>query len=140
LPNEAEPKETQPKETHDAKPALSQQKMCSEQATKNFNDSSFSDDKSSLGNTYTSHYDAAASVCYMEVTLRHMWPGNDFQYDSLIYDAFENRVYGKFTSFSKGVNKLAECSIKPLGQAEITCKSSEEFNELALKYFGTVPD
>jgi len=139
LPNEPESKETEPKVTHDAQPTLSQQKMCSEQATKNFNDSSFSDDKSSLGNTYTSHYDAAASVCYMEVTTRHMLLGNDFQYYNLISDAFENRVYGQFMSFSKGV-KVQECSIKPLGQTEITCKSSDEFNELALKYFGTVPD
>ena len=141
LPNErvgAHVAKTKPKETRE-KTSLSQQKMCAEQAEKNFNDSSFSDDKSSLGNTYTSHFDPVTSVCYMEVTTRNMLLGNNFQYYHLVLDAFENRVYGQFNSFSSDV-QVGECSIKPLGQPEITCKSSEEFNELTLKYFGVTPD
>lgn len=117
---------------------LAQKKLCSDQAEKNFNDSSFSVDKDSLGNTYTSHYDAASGVCYMEVTMRHMLPGNNFQHDILILDAFENRTYGQLTSFSKDQGP-SECSVKPRGQPEITCKSNEEFDSLALQYFGTVP-
>jgi hypothetical protein len=118
---------------------LSQQKMCSEQAEKSFKDSNFSNDKSSMGNTYTNHFDAVASICYVEVTTRHMGSGNNFQYYNLIFDAFEGRVYGSFMSFSHDV-RPQECSIKPRGQPEIICKSGDEFNDLALKYFGTVPD
>jgi hypothetical protein len=116
---------------------LLQQKICSEQAEKSFNDS-YSADKN-MGPTYTTHYDPTASVCYMEVTTRQMVLGNNFQYCNLIYDAFENRVYGDFMSFSKNV-KPTKCSIKPRGQLEILCNSNEEFDSLARKYFGTVPD
>jgi hypothetical protein len=120
---------------------LSEQKMCADQAGKSFNESSFSEnDKSSLGNTFTSHYDPSVSVCYMEVTTRHVNPGNGLQHYHLVYDAFENRIYGSFMSYSKDGGKIQECDIKPRGQAEISCKSGKEFDDLTLKYFGTTGD
>jgi hypothetical protein len=131
-------------DTIQSNPTLSQQKTCSDQAEKSFKDSSFSDDKSSLGNTFTDHYDPGVSVCYVEVTTRHMLPGNKFQYTHLIYDAFEGRVYGDFDSFSEDIfskdAKPDSCKIKPRDHDEILCKSSEEFDKLALQYFGTTPD
>jgi len=121
--------------------SLSEQKMCADQAAKSFNESTFSEhDEFSLGSTYTSHYESASSVCYVEVTTRHLNPRNDFQDYHLIYDAFENRIYGSFMSFSKDGGKVQECSIKPHGQTEITCTSRKEFDDLALKYFGTTGD
>lgn len=118
---------------------LSEQKMCSDQAAKGFKEfDSTATPKGSLPATYTSHYDAAQKICYMEVTSRQMSSGS-FLYGHEIWDAFENRGYGSFMSTSKPQN-IMECSIKPRGQAEIVCKSSEEFNELALKYFGTTSD
>lgn len=131
-------------DTTQRNPTLSQQKMCADQAEKIFKDSSISDDKSSLGNTFTDHFDPRASVCYVEVTTRHMLPGGKFQYTHLIYDAFEGRVYGDFDSFYKDIlsedAKPDSCKIKPRDHDEILCKSNEEFDKLALQYFGTTPD
>ena len=139
----APPSSEVPASTQEAA-TLSQQKMCSEQAEKSFNGSAFSEPKSypgitNMGNTYTNHFDATASICYMEVTTRNVNSRNDFQRYHLISDAFEGRVYGEFMSFSKDVGPQI-CSIKPRGQPEITCKSSDEFDGLALKYFGTGSD
>lgn len=118
---------------------LSEQKMCAEQADKSFKDSSLSNDKSSLGNTYTNHYDAGAKVCYMETTSRH-FVNNKFEYGHAIYDAFEGRVYGSFISMSDKPEDLMECYVIPRGQSKILCHSSDEFDSLALRYFGTTQD
>lgn len=118
---------------------LSQQKMCSDQADKSFNESGFAAQSAGgLGNTYTNHYDPLISVCYIEVTERYM-AGKDFLYSLLVYDAFEGREYGKFTSFSND-SKPMECSIKPRDHDEIMCTSQAEFDSLALHYFGTTSD
>jgi hypothetical protein len=118
---------------------LTEQKMCSDQAAKGFKEfDATATPKGSLPATYTSHYDAAEKICYMEATTRQM-SGGSFLYGHEIWDAFENRGYGSFMSMSKPQN-IMECSIKPRGQVEIICKSSDEFNDLALKYFGTTAD
>jgi hypothetical protein len=124
---------------HEQQATLSQQKMCADQADKSFNESSFAaQSPGGLGNTYTNHYDPSANVCYIEVTQRYM-SGENLLYGLLVYDAFEGRVYGEFTSFSKD-SKPMECSIKPRDRDEIVCASQEEFDKLALHYFGTTPD
>jgi hypothetical protein len=131
-----------PVESHEPTPAvatLAQQKMCSDQADKSFNNSSFSEkSKGSLGNTYTNHFDAAANVCYIEVTTRSM-SGNDFLYGHLIYDAFEGRVYGSFAKITHNPKPL-ECVLTPRDHTEIHCDSQEEFDTFALKHFGTTAD
>ena len=116
---------------------LAQQKICADQAEKNFNDSSFSGKDE--GGTYTNHFDPESGVCYMEVTIRRMSIDNNFQFSDIILDAFENRTYGELTTFSKDRKPVA-CSVKPRGQSEIICESKENFDALALKYFGVASE
>ena len=61
LPNEPVPSQTQDSQTH-KHATLSEQKMCSEQAERNFNRSSFSDHKVDENYTYTSHSDPETGV------------------------------------------------------------------------------
>ena len=118
---------------------LSEQKMCAEQAEKSFTNSGLSEEKDGGGNTYTDHYDGAARVCYIETTTRH-FTNNKFQYGHVIYDAFEGRVYGSFISASNKPEDLLECYVIPRGQSKMLCQSTDEFDNFALKYFGTTPD
>ena len=118
---------------------LSEQKMCAEQAEKSFTNSGLSEEKDGGGNTYTDHYDEAARVCYIETTTRH-FTNNKFQYGHVIYDAFEGRVYGSFVSTSNKPEDLLECYVIPRGQSKMLCQSTDEFDNFALKYFGTTPD
>jgi hypothetical protein len=66
-------------------------------------------------------------------------------YVHAIKDAFEGRIaglYNKVTSYSENGEKQIGgpfCMVYPLGQPEIPCTSEEEFNNLALKYFGITP-
>ena len=117
---------------------LSQQKMSADQAAKSFNNSGYAEtSRTSLGNTYTNHFDAAANLCYIEVTTRSM-SGKEFLYGHVIYDAFEGRVYGSFTSI--GNKPPVECLLKPRDQNEIRCNSQDEFDTFASKHFGTTAD
>lgn len=113
---------------------LQQQKLCADQADKSFKESGFSDGQS----TFTNHFDPAAGLCYIEVTTRRSF-GQKLGYSLLIYDAFEGRVYGDFSSLSLDPKPI-ECSLKPRDLPEVACTSSEEFNDFALKHFGTTPD
>lgn len=118
---------------------LSEQKMCSEQANKSFRESDLYSDKTAIGNSYTNHYDVAAKICFIETSSRH-FAKNNFQYGHVIYDAFEGRVYGSFYSASSKPEVVVECYVVPVGQSKIQCHSSDEFDALALQYFGTTQD
>jgi hypothetical protein len=115
-------------------PTLEEQKTCADQADKSFKESRFSDGHS----TFADHYDPKVRACYIEIATRRQLAKNQ-EYDLLIYDAFERRVYGQFASTSANP-KAVQCSVKPRGQAEVTCGSDSEFNDLALRYFGTAAD
>jgi|SRR5580704_14595279 hypothetical protein len=115
-------------------PTLEEQKTCADQADKSFEESRFSDGHSA----FTDHYDPKVRVCYIEIATRRQLTKNQ-EYDLLIYDAFERRVYGQFASTSASP-KPAECRVRPRGQAEITCGSESKFDDLALRYFGTTAD
>lgn len=125
---------------------LVQQRMCSEQAKKSFEDSSFSDDKTA---TYTNHFDLKTNVCYEEVATRSQAsePQAPSSYNLLVLDAFENRVYAEFAITYSGYvagqwnpERVYTCRIIPRDKSQIDCKSREEFDRLVLQYFGTVPD
>jgi hypothetical protein len=132
--NQAGPKNGTTPTTTAAVATLQQQKLCADQADKSFKESAFSDGHS----TFTDHFDPADGVCYMEITTRNQI-GPNFQYSLLIYDAFEGRVYGGFNSLSSEAKPL-ECSLKPRNLPDVRCNSSDEFNDFALKHFGTTPD
>lgn len=107
-------------------PILSEQKMCADQAAKVFKEYEASD--------YTDHYDAATQICYMEMITR-----SGTGQTITVSDAFENRVFGTmiFVYDAHANQILSECDIKPRDQAKIVCNSRDEFDSLALKYFGT---
>lgn len=59
-----------------------------------------------------------------------------------VYDAFEGRTYASYFWINPEEKKHWEevkpsiCNIKPPGEDEITCSSSDEFHKLVDKYFG----
>lgn len=116
--------------------SLAEQKLCAEGAEK-----SFTIDKKAIRDTYTNHYDPVSKTCYVEVTVTTVISLQPYRYvySNTIYDAFENRVYGDFGSES-GQGEPDSCNIEPRDQPKVVCKSQEEFDQLALRYFGTTPD
>jgi hypothetical protein len=118
---------------------LSQQKMCAEQADKQFNIYG-APETGDTATDYVSHYDARANVCYMMIHHGGMSFGNA-RVSYVVFDAFENRDFANYIWINSGKKNAwevapAECDVKPRGQQEITCKSSEEFDSLVEKYFG----
>jgi hypothetical protein len=120
---------------------LTQQKMCADEAHKAFAWSHGSDKEAgNKGWTYTSHYDAESKVCYVMEHNVSSTAGNIGTSD-LVFDAYEGRTYASYVWINTEKKKYwevppTECSVKPRGQDEITCKSSEEFERLVDKYFG----
>ncbi len=121
---------------------LEQQKMCSEQAEKQFNASEQSAKKfgASGVSDYTSHYDARANVCYMRIYANSA-SKNVVSFVETVFDAFEGRGYASYIWVNAGKKQYWEvapktCLVHPRGQPEIKCKSSDEFDALVEKYFG----
>jgi hypothetical protein len=121
---------------------LAQQKMCADQAQRSFNESDFSKPKKTDTENYqyTSHYDAAANVCYIMVSGTYNGNGKPAASD-VVYDAFEGRMYANYVWINTQNKKYWEvppmiCSVKPRGGDEIICHSSDEFETLIDKYFG----
>jgi hypothetical protein len=115
---------------------LAQQKMCGEKAEKEFHKYN---PKASPLDDYTSHYDAQANVCYMMV--HTVLTNQGVSVSNIVTDAFEGRGYASYIWINPQGKKYWEvapndCTVKPRGQAIITCKSSEEFEGLVDKYFG----
>src|SRR6266581_7715200 len=108
---------------------LAQQKMCSDQAQKQFKESGF---KMEVGTVYASHYDARANICYELVS--SMSSSNGIPATTkTVFDAFEGREYATYAWANATKKKYWEiapmmCVVKPRGQAQIECKSSEEFD------------
>jgi hypothetical protein len=116
---------------------LTQQKMCDERAEKEFHKFN---PKASSSDDYTSHYDAKVNVCYMMVHIV-LTDQNGISVSDTVTDAFEGRGYASYIWINTQGKKYwevapTECTVKPRGQANIICKSSEEFESLVDKYFG----
>jgi hypothetical protein len=139
LPNEAEEtsKDTSEEPHVEATPA--QEQICNERATKfvHYKRAQYGADKPRV--EQTSHYDIKLGICLVENGF-YFVEGNKYpsgrSYDSWIDidNAFSEgsggEIYGHF-SFESG-----RCKIKPPNAQEISCRSKEEFDDLALKYFG----
>lgn len=129
---------------------LLEQKICADQAKRSFDESDASKpikDKTMKRVSpadYSSHYDAKANICYIMVHEANIFDeasAKKVSISMIVYDAFEGRVYANYLWFSQKDKKAwevapMECSVKPRGQDEITCKSSEEFERLVDKHFG----
>ncbi len=122
--------------------SLAQQKMCDEQAGKEFrgNRSIDSIPKSSTDiSSYTSHYDPAVNVCYVRVNSSSI--GKIPVETDVVYDAFGGRVYANYIWVNSQNKKYwgvspSTCEIDIPGKPAEKCTSAEEFNELTEKYFG----
>jgi hypothetical protein len=116
---------------------LAQQKMCSDQARKKFQEDY---PNPSVSTSYTSHYDAKVNVCYIRVHEVGVANGAPSVSDT-IYDAFEGREHGSYFWLNDKGKKYwevapFECYVKPLGEERISCSTAKEFEELAEKHFG----
>lgn len=153
FPNEIEPAET-PKETRD-EGTPSQQKACDEQAEKFARYQRQEYEGVPLKNGYVNHYDATANKCYVETVLDfgdgkdrphpsdHWYEGKFYGIHDAFFEGYGGPTYGSFVFHEDGVQVAGgECNIYPQGSATqlpaIKCRSEEEFNDLALKYFGIV--
>jgi len=95
----------------------------------------------------TNHYDAGTGRCYVEVVLdfgadRNPLEGmNGAWFEGRMYFIYDASVEGsgspEYASFSESEHHES-CNIQPSGRPNIRCRSEEEFNELALKYFGVI--
>lgn len=119
---------------------LAQQKMCAEQAHKDFAER-FTQTDSNVSSQYTSHYDPKTNTCYV---MFHTLIGADEngRGDHLVtngfsvVDAFERREYA--SSFFSGLSGLQVtwCYISRPGHEKEPCKTKAEFLHLVDKYFG----
>jgi hypothetical protein len=125
---------------YDDAPTLSEQKMCADQALKTFKDTQPSEQLTrTIRYSFTDHYDPKERVCYLETRAVLAIDYKSYTNSELISDAFEGRVYGSLMTVSNP-DHVEECSVKPKGQTEIKCSSNDDFDKLALQYFGTTPD
>jgi Trypsin-like peptidase domain len=140
LPNEPAPVEAE--EPDRVQPAtLEQQKMCTEQAERVFH-KRFPDGRFLGGYvSYTSHYNTARGVCFVEMSTSRL-AGAWVPFSKSIDDAFGGKSFGFFQTVKlSGEDKprQADCFVYPPGQEYTVCKSEQEFDALALKYFGVSP-
>jgi hypothetical protein len=121
--------------------ALSEQKMCADQAKKFYNGTSYSDNnKKAVKNEFTSHYDAPEKVCYVRINY-NLLNGQQLSVGSYIFDAFEGRNLASYIWISEPKKKYWEvkpvlCWVKPIGDKKADCESSAEFETLVDKHFG----
>jgi len=112
--------------------------MCDEQAARRFRENT--PDKERDWDSYTSHYDPRVNVCYVRINRTFVGTANALTLT--ITDAFEGRVYATYVWSNPGNKKFWEvppsnCEINVPGKDTIKCTSSDEFDSLTEKYFGT---
>jgi hypothetical protein len=142
LPNEAEEAPTEVSKTHED-PAS--QQACNKQAEKfaSFKRKEYGHVTYPFKSGYTNHYDAKTSRCYVEVVLDYgaiknptlnigWFTGRMYYINDAFFEGDGGPSYGSFSQDETNES----CHIDPTAQSKIRCRSEEEFNELALKYFG----
>jgi hypothetical protein len=120
---------------------ITQQKICADEARKAFKEY-YAPDKNGITYEYTSHYDPVANICYIMVHGFGVYKDSGTPATSdAVFDAIEGRTYASYSWINTQQKKFwevapMECSVKPRGGEPITCKSSDEFEQLVDKYFG----
>jgi Trypsin-like peptidase domain len=144
LPNEPEPVETEQADRGQAA-TMEQQRTCAEQAERVFRKRSV-DGPSFDWISYTSHYNTASGVCFVEISNSRHDPDPSkhltWVFHKTVDDAFGGTYYGDFGRITlKGEDQPrgGPCFIYRPGQEAIVCHSEEEYDALALKYFGVSP-
>jgi hypothetical protein len=115
---------------------LAQQKMCAEQAAKNFQ-AEWADGGRPDFLIYTSHFDPKVGTCYMlQKTAGFANSKGEGGYTSIeITDAFERRRWASFVKY--GEDDMKSCWLdSPHSKFRTKCKNGGEFEDLAEKYFG----
>jgi hypothetical protein len=113
--------------------------MCAEQARKFFLDPEMAQEG---WTSYTNHYDPKLNVCNVMIRVdgyvdkKHT---EQFHWIALmVFDAFEGAQRAWMQRKALGPNQQPyECSVEPIGQEKISCKTEDEFEALVMKYFGT---
>jgi hypothetical protein len=113
--------------------------MCDEQAAKRFNEYTPAKDRDL--DSYTSHYDPIVNVCYVRID-RLSSEGGAPSSSVIITDAFEGRVYADYFWINPHGKKYwevapSDCQVSIPAKDTIKCNSSDEFDSLTEKYFGT---
>jgi hypothetical protein len=118
---------------------LTEQRACSNQADKTFK-VDFPKPWNGWDYSFTNHYDSKLSICY--IWIHGLKSENkSISVSDVVYNAFEGRTYASYLWINSEGKKYwevspMECSVKPRGQEEILCKSSDEFDQLVDRYFG----
>jgi hypothetical protein len=124
---------------------LADQKTCSDQAKKFFEESEAREASMvrMTPSSYVSHFDPNANICYVMVIDIFSIDGKKTLTTSYeVSDAFEGRTYGEYMWNSTRGKKNREetpdrCEVTPRGGMNDTvCKSAQEFHALVMKYFG----
>lgn len=126
-----------------ARPTLTQQKICAEQAKKSFDEYEQQPPHSGEDNPaadYTSHFDPQKNVCYVRISATTA-SKQSVTNSVVVYDAFERRVFANYFWVNSEGKKYWEvkptmCEVHPQQQTTVYCHSSEEFNNLVEKWFG----
>jgi hypothetical protein len=145
LPNE--PEKSQVAEVPATKEDPMDQRWCDTQAEKyvRYRVQDYSHVVYAFKTGHTNHYDAETTKCYVEIVLDY-GPGKSPTtsvgwFSGRMYfiedAAFEGDGAPSYGGYSKSDNQES-CSIRPSVRSPIKCRAEEEFNELALKYFGIV--
>jgi hypothetical protein len=87
----------------------------------------------------TSHYDPKSGICYVESGLYYEkeYDANRIEIENAFSEGETGPRYGELDLRPDGYrNADGKCHIYPRNTSEISCRSKEEFDELAQKYFG----
>ncbi len=97
---------------------------CTTQAEKVFRELGYNRAASILEN----HFSGKFNACFMSISA-------DAGESRFLLDAYEGKEYASFIqTFPKGKLPLVFCSFSPLGGAETSCKSLDEYTDFIEKY------
>jgi hypothetical protein len=82
---------------------------------------------------YESHYNTKLRKCFV-VTKRMYGFGSAINQNTNLYDAFERRDFGLYSSSSRNPDKPMICQLLPTYGQTTYCKSEEEFKAFVASY------